>query len=579
MLAPQTAHKIAAGEVIDCPASVVRELMDNALDSGSSRIRVDVDGGGIERVRVSDNGWGMSRADLDVCASAHATSKITSEDDLLTLATLGFRGEALASMAAVARLVIITGGYKLTVQGGARQISECALTGGLVAEVTGLFDAFPARRRFLKRAFAEARQCKSVFCDKVLPCPDVEFSLYIDGEEQLVLPRAKSLTERFVDAMGFYTDEKLFFQIDRRDERSGFAFSLVIGEPAVFRTSRKDIRIFVNDRRVSEYSLVQAIVYGTQGYFPNGSFPVASLYVTMRSDLVDFNIHPAKKEVRFKDVTALHRAVSSSVHEYFKEHTRQLLSEQIDSSAFTAPLQYDRPAPLQQTAATQSGRHSRFEADPIRASALRAVPPNLGEPRIASPRYEEASYVPADGDDQEVRYVGWVLGTFLLAERADVLYIIDQHAAHERMLYDQLVARAGERQELLIPIVIETDSDAEDEAIRSLLGRLDEAGFRCEQTAAGRWEVRSVPLLWHGGAQDLRAALLDRRVDPGSVVNCVAASIACRRAVMDGTALSVEEAERIACGALSLSDPHCPHGRPVYTTITRANLFSLVRRT
>ena len=187
---------------------------------------------------------------------------------------------------------------------------------------------------------------------------------------------------------------------------------------------------------------------------------------------------------------------------------------------------------------------------------------------------------PAEGtQSDDVHYVGKALGTFLIAQRGDVLYIIDQHASHERMIYDEIMASSGQRQRLLIPLVVQTESDEEDEAIRVIQDKLAEAGFECTECGQGRWHFTSVPLLWRGDQEQLKADLLDRRVEPESMVNCVAASIACRRAVMDGTPLDDAAAERIARGALELADPHCPHGRPVYTSVTRSQLFSLVRRT
>ena len=585
VLSEQAALKIAAGEVIDRPASIVRELLDNAVDSGATRIRVEIEGGGIERIRVSDNGCGMSRDDLEQCALPHATSKITSEDDLLTLATLVFRGEALSSMAAVSCLEVTSGGFRLRSHKGRREIIPCATGEGLIAQTTALFEDFPARRRFLKRPFAEAALCKNVFQEKVLPCPAVEFSLYVDGEERLSVGKAATLRERFIEAMGLYSSGCLLYEIKGGDEAAGFTFTLVIGDPDLSRTSRKDIHIYVNGRRIQEYALVQAIVYGTQGYFPNGTFPVACLFVRMRADLVDFNIHPAKREVRFKDITPLHRAVSSSAHAFFNQYTVKSLALQNEQAVFASlePLEDAEPTPPPTSASPE--RTMRFPQDPVRSLSFRGTLPSVSAlvrpTPLLSPAASAASATAiADGTTaSDVRYVGKTLGTFLLAERGGTLYIIDQHAACERMIYNQLMANAGERQPLLMPLVVQTDSDEEDEAIRALTGKLGEAGFEVHEAGLGQWEFTSVPLLWQGGEGELRDALLDKRVDPKSAVNCVAASCACRRAVMDGTVLDDDEAARIARGALTLPDPHCPHGRPVYTSITREQLFSLVKRT
>ncbi|MBQ9630270.1 MAG: DNA mismatch repair endonuclease MutL, partial [Treponema sp.] len=307
-LSPDVARKIAAGEVIDRPCAVVRELMDNAIDSMATEIHVEVESGGIEKIRIFDNGSGMTKEDLENCAHPHATSKIESEADLLNLSTLGFRGEALSSIAAVSRLSIISGSWKMNANiSGKHTIRAHANVKGTIVQVEGLFENFPARRNFLKRASAELNACKSMFIEKALSHPNITFTFTSDGEQKLNLLGNTTLRHRFAEAAFPLENESLFYQI-KCNKYEDFQFSIIIGEPAISRTSKKDIFIFVNGRKINEYSLVQAIEYGAKGYFPNGTYPVASLFATVKPELVDFNIHPAKREARFQNIAELHHA-------------------------------------------------------------------------------------------------------------------------------------------------------------------------------------------------------------------------------------------------------------------------------
>ena len=264
-LNPEVARKIAAGEVIDRPNAIVRELMDNAVDAGATSITVEISGGGIDRIRIIDNGNGMTREDLENCARPHATSKIQSEVDLMNLSTLGFRGEALASIAAVSRLSIQSGGYKMRASITEDHIIGAApeLTGTIV-QSEGLFENFPARRQFLKRPATEGIMCRNTFVEKALARPDIAFRFVSDGETKIDLPAGQSLKDRFVSACNYSEGPELFYEFgsDAGGQSPDWSFKVVIGEPAVSRTNKKEIFIYANGRRIQEYSLVQAVEYG-----------------------------------------------------------------------------------------------------------------------------------------------------------------------------------------------------------------------------------------------------------------------------------------------------------------------------
>ena len=269
-LNPEVARKIAAGEVIDRPNAIIRELMDNAIDSGAKNITVEIAGGGIDKIRIIDDGCGMTKEDLQNCARPHATSKISTEVDLMNLSTLGFRGEALASIAAVARLSIMSSGWKMRASITEDHLLEqVAETKGTIVQSEGLFENFPARRQFLKRPATEALMCKNTFIEKAMARPDISFRFIQDGEQKIDLPAGQSLKDRFLGANSYHEDYALFYELNASSGSSSpdWSFSVVIGEPAVSRTNKKEIYIYTNGRRIQEYSLVQAVEYGGQGYF------------------------------------------------------------------------------------------------------------------------------------------------------------------------------------------------------------------------------------------------------------------------------------------------------------------------
>ncbi|MCR5762376.1 MAG: DNA mismatch repair endonuclease MutL [Treponema sp.] len=604
-LSADVARKIAAGEVIDRPNAIVRELMDNAVDSGANRIQVEIEGGGIEKIRIIDNGCGMTKEDLAACARPHATSKISTETDLLNLTTLGFRGEALASMAAVSRLQIMSGGWKMNASiTEDHLLTPVAVTQGTIVQTSGLFENFPARRVFLKRPASEAIMCKTTFAEKALPRPDIAFMLTIDGQEKLNLPAGQSFSERFAACFSSYEYEKLFYEIKEssNDKRDNWSFTLIIGEPSVTRPTRKDIHIYVNGRKITEYALVQAIEYGCQGYFPNGLHPVACIFITIAPSLVDFNIHPAKKEARFKDISALHHGISSAVKNFFRQYTIKNLIQQDETPIpetknfnftekidFVATPKSEYKADFGMNIETNHGNNSDLnktitsrylspKTRPYSAPLPKnyfSFEPNKDasiEGHVTKPNYLD------NVSDKNFHFVGSALGTFLIAEKNDVLYIIDQHAAHERYLYNKIMEDAGQKQTLLVPYSIRTDSIADDNYLKEIQKDLEEAGFTGTNKEDGLWEFTTVPIRWKGTEADLKKDLLDRRINPHDMINVVAASTACRSAVMDGTVLDEKTAAWIAEEALKLPDPHCPHGRPVYTTITRKQLFELVKR-
>ncbi|MDD5811310.1 MAG: DNA mismatch repair endonuclease MutL [Treponema sp.] len=608
ILPPEVARKIAAGEVIDRPNAIVRELMDNAIDSGADSITVEIYGGGIDKIRVIDNGSGMSREDMEIAATPHATSKISSEQDLLNLSTLGFRGEALSSIAAVSKLTIVSGEYKLeTSVTEKNKITQVTPFNGTTVQSENLFQNFPARRMFLKRSTTEGKMCFNTFIEKALPFCNIEFRFYQDGELKLNLPKEDSIQKRFTAACDYGRQKDLFFTQKNHAQDNSWSFELIIGEPGIYRNDRKEISIFVNNRKISEYSLMQAIEYGCMGYFPNGTHPVAALFVTIDSKLVDFNIHPAKKEVRFKDINELHHSVSNTTASFFKNSTIKSLKPELDASyyenTFSKEL-FQSPVSQSDTDYTGESGLSRYERlnaptstnsfksieEKSYNSDLRSVFMNNSKAtyaqKLAEMAYQEDEKTEPQTDSipqnavnsDSIKYFGTTLGVFLLVEKDNTLYLIDQHAAHERILYDSIMTTKAKSQKLLIPYQLESQSTADDEYLESVKDQLEEKGFILKNNGNGSWQITEVHERWTGTERDLQTLLLDQKIAPDKILTYIAASTACKAAVKDGYYLDSETAKELAVKALSLPDPHCPHGRPVWTAITKEKMFELVKR-
>lgn len=608
ILPPEVARKIAAGEVIDRPNAIVRELMDNAIDSGADSITVEIYGGGIDKIRVIDNGSGMSREDMEIAATPHATSKISSEQDLLNLSTLGFRGEALSSIAAVSKLTIVSGEYKLeTSVTEKNKITQVTPFNGTTVQSENLFQNFPARRMFLKRSTTEGKMCFNTFIEKALPFCNIEFRFYQDGELKLNLPKEDSIQKRFTAACDYGRQKDLFFTQKNHAQDNSWSFELIIGEPGIYRNDRKEISIFVNNRKISEYSLMQAIEYGCMGYFPNGTHPVAALFVTIDSKLVDFNIHPAKKEVRFKDINELHHSVSNTTASFFKNSTIKSLKPELDASYYENTFSKELfQSPVSQSDTNYTGesglsRYERLNAPTSKNSFksieeksynsdLRSVFMNNSKAtyaqKLAEMAYQEDEKTEPQTDSipqnavnsDSIKYFGTTLGVFLLVEKDNTLYLIDQHAAHERILYDSIMTTKAKSQKLLIPYQLESQSTADDEYLESVKDQLEEKGFILKNNGNGSWQITEVHERWTGTERDLQTLLLDQKIAPDKILTYIAASTACKAAVKDGYYLDPETAKELALKALSLPDPHCPHGRPVWTAITKEKMFELVKR-
>jgi DNA mismatch repair protein MutL len=612
VLPPEEARKIAAGEVVDRPAALVREFLDNAIDAGGRRIDLFIDEGGCRRVEVDDDGEGMDRESLELCTLTHATSKIRSLDDLNRAKTLGFRGEALAAVTAVAALEIVssTGGeaWKLLAgPGGNRppRIEAGSRRRGSSVRALGIFDTIPARKRFLKRGGSEALLCRQAFIDKALAFPEIDFRFTQDGILKLALPRAESHKERFAAAVLGGAKKDFLHEIYALGE--GFRVTVVAGGPELYRNDRRQQFVFANRRRIQDYSLLQALEYGVQGWFPNGVHPVGALYIDIDPALADFNIHPAKREARFADPGAIHHAVSSALREFLRGTAGPLMRngarrEDPETGRPEGPFFpgfSPRPAVPENRFPAFGPAGSRLALEALLANPpdFAALPgrgqiggtaenePPYGAPLVSTGGNEDpaaggasaAVKNPASGPAGALRFIGRVFGLFLLAEKGETLYLIDQHAAHERILYDRFLSAPIARQELLVPISFEVESPQEDRFLRARGEELIKLGLVIEEEG-DRWQITALPEGWRLSDRETLEALRDLQNAGENMAERWAAALSCRRAVKDGDLLDEISAAALAEAALALPIPRCPHGRPVWVEISRADLYRGVRR-
>jgi DNA mismatch repair protein MutL len=563
ILPPAEARRIAAGEVIDRPAALVREFIDNAIDAAAINIEVSIEEGGCKKIEVADDGGGMNREDIELCSLDHATSKIQGLDDLDTAVTLGFRGEALAAAAAVSRLEIVSSNgkeaWRLETGPGENyppKIEQTRRTKGTTVRALNIFESIPARKKFLKREGSEGTLCRQAFIDKALAFPNINFRFIQDGKLKDFFHAVKSKKDRFAAAL--LTGEENFLH-EITVTGTGFNAEVVIGSPDLFRNDRRQLFVFANGRKVQDYSLIQAMEYGAQGWFPNGTHPVGAVFVEIDPSLADFNIHPAKREVRFRDPGAIHQAVSGGLRSFFHLNAMKNYPHKDNSEKFSdnrqethKEFQFTHNVPV----------HESQTFDPAR---IRQKFSGINFTNEAAPEYGE------------MRYAGRAFGLFILIEWNDKLYLIDQHAAHERILYNRFLEKPIPKQELLAPIPFTTESDDEDTFLEKKSKELSRLGIDIKKDEDG-WRIEALPPDWRMGDAQTVKEILELRTAGENIAERWAATLCCHAAIKDGEIPDDETAFNLGREALELPDPRCPHGRPIWTEISKDALYKAVRR-
>ena len=575
LLPSDLVNQIAAGEVVERPSSAVKELVENAIDAGATTIDVILEAGGKKLIEVRDNGCGMSEEDALLAIERHATSKIRDFDDLTRVRTLGFRGEALPSIASVSRFTLTTSDHDngtaieitcdpLTAQ---RSVRPAARDRGTTIVVRELFENVPARRKFLRGADAEFRSIVTIVASYALPLPERAFRLEHNGRVVLDLPPATSGRDRALQILG---SEAAEFLVDF-DAEIGITRASGFVTRGLRFGSKRNQYFFVNGRLVKDRVLAHAANRASEAFDFEGH-PGIVLFVELPPEAVDVNVHPAKTEVRFRDSSQVHVAVEQALKKALggAEEGSALLRESAQPSALFPPQTYE------------SGPRWTPEFTPLFQKSAVVQPP-VERTTGFSPSATLVEDEPAPNlGDLQGRVIGQYRMSYILVDMPGGLRLVDQHVAHERVLYDRYLQRVEARQpvaqQLLTPILYETGA-AECAALESHLPELREVGFDMERFSGNAFAIAAVPPeLLRNDVDTFLRKLIDVSLEEKAshvmkVRERIAASLACQAAIKVHRPLSGEEMARLVAELLQSSNPFaCPHGRPIIVDIRHLDI-------
>jgi DNA mismatch repair protein MutL len=554
VLDPKVVSRIAAGEVVERPASVVKELVENSLDASSSQISIEARGGGVSLIRVTDNGIGIPSTEVELAFDRYATSKIGSLDDLESIPSLGFRGEALPSIAAVAEVDIVTcavdesvGTYISLKDGVIADRGSQGRSQGTTITVRNLLRKVPARLKFLKSTATENGHIANVVTQYALAFPEVKFTLLIDGRETLRTSGNGQLVDSVIEVYGIDVVKNML-EIKDKGWESGVVSPQVTGvisSPAVSRSGRDYLSFFVNRRWINSRLLAWAVEEAYRGLLMSGRHPIAIINISLPAKEVDINIHPTKTEVKFSNERTIFSTVQKAV--------RRALIELM-------------PVPKIEEVAT-----TYVPPSPPRQSLWTSTEVSAASPSVSSETPAVALLI--------LRVMGQLSNSYIIAEGPDGLYLIDQHAAHERILFEKIRYQSSQHQievqGLLEPATFEVNPK-EEEALKLHYEDLAEFGFSIEPFGDRTYLVRAVPALlqnkdWAGTVRELLASLLGG--DKSDWWETIAISIACHSAVRAGQALTDDEMRELIRQLEQTSIPNtCPHGRPTIIHISTGQL-------
>ena len=642
VLDSHVADLIAAGEVVDPPASVVKELLENPIDAGAAAVTVEIQHGGMSYIRVTDNGCGIPPADVETAFLRHATSKVRTEHDLAAIGTLGFRGEALAAIAAVSRIEVLTRaqgndlGVALTLEGGVvtgREEAGCPQ--GTTMVVRDLFYNTPARLKFMKKDTAEGAAVFAAVQREALARPGVSFKFLRDGRQELLTPGDGKLQSALYAVLG--RELALGMLPVKGSGEDAVTVEGFASLPACCRGSRNYQFFFVNGRFIKSRLLMAALEQAYQNQRMVGKFPACVLHLTTRLNGVDVNVHPAKTEVKFvsekKIFDAVYHAVlgaleanarppqahldapkkpaghdtvtpnqtflNLSSEEYRRAvQTRSQPRTWAPSRPKTEPPRREAVPPVRQAgglpihdfAKPVFAEPAPVKPEPVKEKAVPTAQPTPEPETVPTPVVKAAPEpvaepVPAEAKPEPWTVRGELFQTYVLVEQGDKAFIIDKHAAHERMNFDKLKAAgyAPMVQLLLTPVVF-TPAPEEAAALLEHTEELERFGFSCEDFGGGAVVVRQCPDYVDAG--EVEATLLElagdllsaRRTDPDGVRDHLLATMACKAAIKGGQKNGPAELERVAQAVMSGEVKYCPHGRPVAIELTRNQLEKLFKR-
>ncbi|MDF1532969.1 MAG: DNA mismatch repair endonuclease MutL [Methanosarcinaceae archaeon] len=581
-----TINKIAAGEVIERPASVIKELIDNAIDAGATDVRVEIGGCLSTLISIVDNGYGMSKSDVSIAFLKHATSKIRSADDLFAISTMGFRGEALSSIAAISKLSITTrqnddiSGTKLVVEGGdLKDVSDIGAAVGTRVTVEDLFYNTPARKKYLKSDRTELAHVTDVVTRYALGNTDVSFTLISDGRTILRAPVSDGLFDRIIHVLGSDV-AKAMIPVSFESELakvSGF-----VSQPELTRSGNDLQSFFVNGRSVNSKAISNALRLGFYTLIPKGRYPAAVLNISIDPKDVDVNVHPAKTEVRFGSKKEVMDAITKAVEE---AHRSQVAPE-IDNKESTVQLLFDNIEP--ETISKPSVEITLRESTPSYNTSTKDTERRLKrtERELLATKINTTENASSVSVLDDMKILGQIDNLYIITKSKDGLLIIDQHAAHERILFDQIKDhKTSGWQELITPLTIELNAK-ERILLEEYIPYLEEFGFAISEFGTNTYVITSIPNIF-GKLEDpdivhdiISDILSTGRIrDETGIYEHVSKSMACRGAIKAGAACNLEQMENLVAQLMRTENPRtCPHGRPTFVLFSKKELDKLFGR-
>ncbi|MGD1822310.1 MAG: DNA mismatch repair endonuclease MutL [Pleomorphochaeta sp.] len=591
------AQRIAAGEVIERPASVVRELIDNSIDAKAQNITLKLKNGGLDEIVLIDDGIGINKEDLLICTDSHTTSKVNSLEDLYHLNSMGFRGEALYSISAVSKLTIASSyqgeqAYSIIVDNGKKsKIISSEINKGSRIIVEDLFAEIPARRQFLKRPSTEATMCKNVLIEKALAFNEIEFRYYVDDKLVLHFPKTTK-QERIVNSMTSKNKILLKDTLELASKYERYSLYAVAALPYIKRSDRSNIKIYINNRPIQNYALVQAVTYGYGELLPGGSFPYCYLFINIDPTLVDFNIHPSKREAKIRIQSEIHHSIVTMIQKQMDRPIPSLENTYFqsdlpianDKESSNIPLKfnnYSKPNSFfinktpTKVSETSIGENAKPK-NPDWFSKAKEILSNETTSIINEEEIVETS-IWRETKENDFKYIGQAFNLFLIVEKDNQLYLIDQHAAHERILFDQIKERQSV-QKLLIPLEFEVDRDV-DNYLDSNIDIYMNLGIKIKKIEPMLWQLCSIPTVYKPIEDKIVNYIKNNTGDSMAIEAGIFAVLACHSAIRQGDIVDESTAINIIKKVFELEEPVCPHGRTFLIRFDSEELKKAVGRT
>ena len=605
LLDPSTIDKIAAGEVVERPAAVVKELVENAIDAGANAITVEIKDGGISFIRITDNGCGIAREEIPMAFTRHATSKIEKIEDLLTIHSLGFRGEALSSVAAVAQVELITKreedliGCRYEIHGGKEVANEEAgCPDGSTFLIRNLFYNTPVRAKFLKTKTTEGGYISEVMLHFTLSHPEIRFRFIWDGKTKIQTSGNGNVKDNIYQQFGADITKAI---LPVSVEKDGMKLEGFVGKPEISRGTRTFMYYYINGRYIKSPIVTKAIETGYEGFTMTNRFPFVVLFLTIDSAFLDVNVHPTKMEVRFMNQEEVFELFRQEIHRVLHEATlipnvapgkeeKKPLSAQIPK-----PSDKPTPEPFERNRIEEEKKENMEKtggAKPEQKPVQTVRPVTAPQEEKPQVKYEQQSFFKnemlAEEDRIKFRLIGQVFGTYWMIEYGEEMLIIDQHAAHEKILYEQLMEELADNhvysQNLVTPLLISLTHKE-----KEMLGKCKEAfsklGFEIEEFGGDEYAIVAVPSHFlHLVSKDLFYSILDELIenpmaDRIEKITDRCATISCKAAVKGNHTLSFAEAKELIDKMLHAKDPyHCPHGRPTTISMSKKEFEKKFKR-